>query len=391
MADQLELDRRVAIKVLVADHKPVAARRFAREAKLIAKIESVHVCKVFDVGALESGEPYMVMEMLQGRDLHRVSRKSHRFSVGEVATYMIQAMEALAEAHIQGIVHRDLKPANLFLHRQPDGTRIVKVLDFGISKQTSDLTDLTQTTSILGSPRFIAPEQLRSSKGVDARADIWSLGITMYTLFTGHAAFQASSFNELAISILQDDPEPIDTFRADVPRGLQQAIRRCLAKDREDRFDNVAELALALAPFAKPACRAPLETILRIYDIPPLSAVPARRTTLPDSEVKPPQRSRPWLPALFAALVSSAALGLVTSRELGEDGSVVLVASPIVRGSEQLTGRPAPAVLPPKPPPLPQPLLSSTAKPTAKPPPCRGPSAFTRDSMGKYVLKKACR
>mgnify|MGYP001062724726 FL=1 len=186
------LDERVALKFLLPEAlaNQEAVQRFLREARAAVKIRSEHVARVTDVGTLESGAPYMVMEYLDGVDLARYLESRGPLPVPEAVEYMLQACEALAEAHALGIVHRDLKPANLFRIERVDGTPSIKLLDFGISKVIAHQVALTQTSSMLGSPLYMAPEQMTSSKHVDARADVWALGIILFELVTGEPPFQ---------------------------------------------------------------------------------------------------------------------------------------------------------------------------------------------------------
>ena len=249
-ADHLQLQQTVAIKLMKAGAGGVALERFKREARLVARLQSHHVCRVLDVGALDSGEPFIVMEMLEGGDLGQVLDERGAFTPQQVADYVLQALDAIGEAHLLGVVHRDLKPGNLFLTKGVDGAPFVKVLDFGISKAASQDDGLTATGEILGSPRFMAPEQMRKAKDVDTRADIWAIGAVMYELLTDRAAFEAETVAELLVLILQEDPEPLSRLRPELPPGLVAVVERCLQKDAEDRFANVAELAMALEPFA---------------------------------------------------------------------------------------------------------------------------------------------
>jgi serine/threonine protein kinase len=172
--------------------------------------------------------------------------------IADVIDWVLQALEGLAEAHALGIVHRDIKPANLFLSRRRDGTSIVKVLDFGVSKHypVSDPTPtLTVTSSIIGSPLYTAPEQLRNAKSVDARADIWALGVVLYELLAGRPPFQGDNVASLFIAILERPPPSLRRRRAEVPPELEKVVMRCLSQDPEERFQDVADLAEALAPF----------------------------------------------------------------------------------------------------------------------------------------------
>jgi serine/threonine-protein kinase len=264
-AHHLSLDEKVAIKLLLpgALGSPSAVARFAREARAAFKIKSEHVARVIDVGELETGAPYMVMEYLEGRDLSSLLMEQGAIAVDTAALYVLQACEALAEAHSLGIVHRDIKPANLFLANRPSGPPAIKVLDFGISKLTlsSENANLTKTMAVMGSPLYMSPEQMQSSKNVDARSDIWSLGIVLYELVTGQAPFQADTLPELVLAVVQREPPALETMQSDLPPGFTAVVRRCLAKDPSVRYATVGELAADLAPFGPPEGRASLDRI----------------------------------------------------------------------------------------------------------------------------------
>jgi serine/threonine protein kinase len=267
------LERRVAIKFLLSDfvNHPEATQRFMREARAAVKIQSEHVARVIDVSTLETGAPFMVMEFLQGSDLSQTIDARGPLAVEDTALYVIQACEALAEAHAHGIIHRDLKPANLFLSEQADGSRKIKVLDFGISK-TLAATDpglvgsLTRTASMMGSPLYMSPEQMRSARDVDHRTDIWALGVILYEALTGNPPFSGGSIPEISAKVLLDDPCPMQHKRQDLPPALVNATARAMQKQPEKRFANVGELALALLPFAPPSAGSNVERILRVLD-----------------------------------------------------------------------------------------------------------------------------
>ncbi|WP_437769277.1 protein kinase [Sorangium sp. So ce764] len=251
----LELEQRVAMKFLhsLRSDGGDPAERFRREARALARIKSEHVARVLDVGSLEGGMPYMVMEFLEGNDLAHEIRTRGPLPVMEAVGYMLQALDAMAEAHATGIVHRDLKPANLFLSLRPDGDRVIKVLDFGISKSllgiSRDQVALTQTASLLGSPLYMSPEQVRSAKDVDTRADIWSLGVILYEMLTGRTPYDGDSVAQLFHALLYENAAPVAQLRPDVPRELDAVVMHCLAKEREQRWANVGDLAAALLPF----------------------------------------------------------------------------------------------------------------------------------------------
>jgi eukaryotic-like serine/threonine-protein kinase len=245
------LGERVAIKLLYEDAatEPKVIERFLREARAAARLRSEHVVRVSDVGVLDNGTPYLIMEFLDGRDVASELSRRGPLPVAEAIDYVLQACEALAEAHAGGIVHRDLKPANLFLASRPGGTRIVKIIDFGIAKSEESASSLTATSGTIGSPMYMSPEQIRSPKTVDQRGDVWSLGVTCYELLTGRLPFSAESVHSALASIVVDSPLPLQSARADLPKALEAALLPCFEKDRNRRYANVGELAQALAPF----------------------------------------------------------------------------------------------------------------------------------------------
>lgn len=268
-ARDIELDDRVAIKLLLpaALERPDIVARFRREARAAVKIKSEHIARVIDVGSLDDGSPFIVMEYLEGYDLSKPIRKNGRLSIPVAVDYVLQACEALAEAHVLGIVHRDIKPPNLFLTLRADGSPCIKVLDFGISKvigglDTPDGVDvpeatLTQTSVVLGSPRYMAPEQISKPKSVDARADIWGIGTTFYRLVTGVAPYEGSTLPEIFAAILMTPggPPPIHQRVPDAPVELDAVIRRCVRINPAERWANIGDLATALAPFGTQAAK----------------------------------------------------------------------------------------------------------------------------------------
>jgi serine/threonine-protein kinase len=262
-AHHIQLDEKVAIKFLLpqALASPETVARFAREARAAVKIKSEHVARVSDVGTLESGAPYMVMEYLHGGDLSDWLKQHGALPIEQAIEFVLQACEAIAEAHAIGIVHRDLKPSNLFVTRRADGSMTVKVLDFGISKTTGRDMQMTATSSIMGSPLYMSPEQMQSSKDVDARSDIWSIGIVLYELLTGDSPFQADTMPQLVLGIMSSPPPPLRNKRPEAPAGLEQVILKCLDKDRGRRFQTVGELALALMDFAPKRSKISVERI----------------------------------------------------------------------------------------------------------------------------------
>lgn len=255
-ARHLSLGQTVAIKVLlpieVSDDASSAIPRFLREARAAAGLKSEHVVRIFDVDTLPSGLPYMVMERLSGQDLRRVVKGGGPLPVEQAVDFVLQAADAIGEAHSTGIVHRDLKPSNLFLTHHTDGRPWVKVLDFGISKASHDPTTdtaLTVSRAMIGSPMYMSPEQVRDAKSVDGRSDIWSLGVILHELLTAKPAFRGESLPAICAAIAADQPQSLAAERPDVPPALVAIVERCLEKDPARRFQSVDELRAALQPF----------------------------------------------------------------------------------------------------------------------------------------------
>lgn len=260
-ATHLELDEPIALKFLRREMMQNAdiVERFAQEARAAVKLKTEHVARVIDVGR-HGDVPFMVMELLQGRDLQRVVTDDGPLPMDLAIELMIHACEALAEAHGRGIVHRDVKPENLFVLER-DGLLSLKMLDFGISKvalsgRVSDI-DLgaRRTATIMGSPYYMSPEQIRATHEVDHRADLWSLGATLFEVLTGRTAFVGATFTELMFNIVDHRHQQLRTFRPDLPLELEEVVDRCLEKTRERRFQSAGELALALLPFTRSRAR----------------------------------------------------------------------------------------------------------------------------------------
>lgn len=253
-----QLNQLVAIKVLKreAASNEALVGRFHREAQHAAALQSEHVARVFDVGVTAAGGlPYLVMEHLEGEDLGAIIERKEMLPHQLIVDYALQAVDALAQAHANGIVHRDLKPSNLFIAQRPDGSTALKVVDFGISKafEQQDAQDKILTgKALLGSPSYMAPEQIRQAGSVDPRSDIWSLGVTMYELLSGKLPFDGEGVGEVLAAVLMYDAEPLAVIAPHVDPVLANVVERCIKRERDDRFPNVGELATALVPFASP-------------------------------------------------------------------------------------------------------------------------------------------
>jgi eukaryotic-like serine/threonine-protein kinase len=318
LATDEQLERKVAIKFLLpqyAQHHE-AAPRFLREARAAVKIRSEHVARVIDVGTMENGAPYMVMEYLEGKDLAAVLDERQRLPVEEAVAHVLEACDAIAEAHSVGIVHRDLKPANLFLTRQPDGSSRIKVLDFGISKAlvtggTGTDPSLTRTSSMMGSPLYMSPEQMKSAKNVDPRTDVWALGVILYELLTGEPPFNAESIPELSAKVLLEEPVAIRATRPDVPEALEAAVKRALAKDTAQRFPTVADLAHAIAPFGPARTRANVERASRVLKVSGMASVTSEAGAPPTASTEYARTAAAWADSAGAASTQTRGRGAV--------------------------------------------------------------------------------
>lgn len=269
-AEHTHLGHRVALKVLRAgalEHKE-SVERFLREGRIVARIQSEHVARVSDVGTLKSGVPYLVMEFLEGSDLSKIlKQRGEPLALGDAVDFTLQICEALAHAHTLGVVHRDMKPANIYVTSRVDGTPLLKVLDFGISKSSTygeGQDELTMTAALMGTPRYMSPEQIHDSRLVDARTDIWALGTILYEMLTLERCFQAPSVAFTCVKILQQEPTPLTELRPDLPPQIAEIVARCLRKEPTERWLHVGELAEAIAPFGAPDAPAIAARISRV-------------------------------------------------------------------------------------------------------------------------------
>ncbi|HEU4726533.1 MAG TPA: serine/threonine-protein kinase, partial [Kofleriaceae bacterium] len=341
-------------------------QRFLREAQAAVRLKSEHVARVIDVGALETGAPYMVLEYLEGSDLSSFPRS--QLSIGGIVDLMLQACEALAEAHSLGIVHRDIKPANFFITRGADGVPLLKVLDFGISKAPMAGSNLTATQSVMGTPAYMSPEQMRSSRDVDHRSDIWALGIVLYELLQGAPPFGGDTFSSMVIKVVTD---PLPRLTVHLPGELDAIVYRCLEKDPANRFQNVAELAQALASYAQSDTQAAI-SVQRTRSIvgleaqrssvepgPARRAIPSTISGAAGSRTSPPAGGRRW--PMFAAL--GVVVGVIAIAIVASSGGKAGPASDGKRPEVLVPG-----VAPPAAAPSPAPAPVAATPPAATPP-----------------------
>ena len=337
------LQQTVAIKILLPDvaANAGATARFINEARAAARIRGENVAIVTDVGALDDGSAYMVLEYLEGEDLEDYASRIGPLNPPEAVDFVLQALQALAQAHTLGFVHRDIKPSNLFLSKRHDGSTIVKVLDFGISKaprlSESSEGHATSTRTVLGSPYYMAPEQARSARSVDPRADQWAIGVTLYRFLTGELPFGGETLTELLLEIVEATPLRPRSYRPELPEGLEAVVLRCLKKDRAERFANVAELAQALRPYAGSEGPA-VERISRTMGI-VRSAAPA---PAPAPVPVPPPAEATATPAYAetssSVVVASAGSTIVGKPASSGRGTAATMPAPPMPGGGSLVG-----------------------------------------------------
>ena len=381
LARHLRLDEDVALKFLLptALAKPDIVTRFEREARALVKLKSPHVARVLDVEVTPSGVPFMVMEYLDGQTLAGLVRGGAALPVELVVDYLLQACEAVAEAHALGIVHRDLKPGNLFLTSGADGSPVVKVLDFGVSKigaldgTSSDVE--TKPDAIVGSPPYMSPEQLRSSKDVDARSDVWSLGVCLFELTTGRMPFAAQNLHEHYTKLMVEPPPLPGQVRTDLPPELDAIVEKCLQRDPAARYASVAELARALARLAPDGARSAerIERTLTAARPPrPSPSLPAPPIALPLSgalssasiartRLTDRQRTRRvWRTVLVVGALVVAAVAAVVAMRAGSRSNAA--SAPAPQAPPSSAAAPPVAVTA-----APEPTVSASAPPPAAP------------------------
>ena len=245
-ARQLRLDKRVAIKVLARElaANGEALLRFHREAEITSTLGHPHIINVFDFGTTENGQPFLVMEYLEGEDLANLIHRKHAISLRAAVRITKQVASALAETHAKGVVHRDLKPANLFIMRV-QGEDFTKVLDFGISKVRAASTALTNASTLMGTPMYMAPEQAKGDTELDHLTDQWALACITYEMLAGRPPFIGDDTAALLYQVVHEEPGRLSNFVKDLPPEVERVVRRALAKEPSERFPNVTAFARA--------------------------------------------------------------------------------------------------------------------------------------------------
>lgn len=356
---------RHALKLLTQASR-TAAERFLREGRAASTLGGRRIPAIHDQGE-HGGVPYMVLELLDGEDLDRRLAKRGRLPIDEAADFVIEACAALAPAHAHGFVHRDIKPANLFVARKK-GRDMIVLLDFGVAKDHKAGV-LTATNSVLGSPQFISPEQLLSSRDVDHRADIWSLGATLFELLTGAAAFPGRSLPDLCTAILRQPPRSLRELRSDAPAGLASLLRDCLRKSPDERPDDVGVLAKGLSAFATERGRAVLPEVAK-----GLRTIKTFRLQFPeDPDPEGLAETKVASGASTSALESTLALSELAETEYGVPAPPSVPGAPSMASGLQMAARsasaaprPAGAHAPPAQAPAPSPQVAAAPAPMAK-------------------------
>jgi serine/threonine protein kinase len=366
-AMHMDLGCQVAIKVMRPElaQNEEAVSRLLIEARAAASIRSEHVARVLDVGRLESGAPFLVLEYLEGRDLSQILSKVGQLASHIAVDFVLQTCQALSEAHGAGVVHRDLKPENLFLSHRADGTPVVKVLDFGISKRlTREGREAARTnpSELLGSPLYMAPEQMRGSRDIDARADIWSLGVVLYELCTGQSPFFGETIPAICARVIGIEPVAPRSLNASLPSGLEAIILRCLRKEREQRPADIAELATALAAYgssdADAYARSALRVLTNVRTNPAIPAPTSERTPTALSATlavlgqglyrRNPRRFRTRVQLASATLACATLLGSALTLRAGHANETATrgsLAQNIAQSPPELASHPLPNAL----------------------------------------------
>jgi serine/threonine-protein kinase len=254
-AEHLGLSRQVAVKVLSPSQakKRVAVKRFQQEARAAGAIGHPNICEVYDLGLLDDGSPYLVMEKLVGQTLAERIAREGGLPFDDIVEIASQVLSGLIAAHEKGIVHRDIKPENIFLARRPGSPPIIKLLDFGVSKmmaefQTSeDALDLTRTGMVMGTPYYMSPEQARGERNLDGRVDVYACGVVMYEALTGKRPFLAPNYNALLLAIINTSPKPIREVRPATPPELEAIVMRAMERIRADRYASAQQMLRELA------------------------------------------------------------------------------------------------------------------------------------------------
>lgn len=325
------LGQRFAMKTLHPGSQGAdESRRFLTEAKVTALLDNDHIVKTVDFGVLPDGSSFSVMEYLEGEDLQTRLQRSKRLPADEAVKYILQACVGLAGAHRDGVVHRDLKPANLFLATKRGGAPVLKILDFGIAKNYLLNQSITSSDAIFGTPTHMSPEQLRASKNVDHRADLWALGVILYELVTGELPFDSISAAMYFGEVLHKEPRPMSMFGVQ-NAALESVIMRLLKKDPNERVSDVVALAAELAPFASFEGRALSEEVAAVMRANHDSSVGAGGGGLSHAPTEPAISANARIPET-PQIASDTQNGVVATPNRDERGKHAKIFVPVALG-----------------------------------------------------------
>ncbi len=361
------IGKRLAIKCLHAQYtsNKEVVERFYREANAATAVGNEHIIEVTDVGEFDDGAPFIVMEFLEGIEFGKLIEREGSLRIGRLVHIVTQVCGALSAAHTRGIVHRDMKPENIYLIRRGHDDDFVKVLDFGISKMREQNEavggSLTKTGMALGTPYYMPPEQAQGVRDLDHRADVYAVGVILYQGLTGRLPFDADSYPALMVKILTEPAAPPRLFRQDLPEPLEQLVLRAMSKDRALRFQNMEELAAALAPFAGMNDAPVMLSSLRPPGTAETTPFTWTQKRAAENAGTLPSLAAPAKPKRLGLLVGGAALGLVLVAAVGflaRGSKAPPTAAPIPREAPL----PVPASVP-----APQPAAQPTAAPVAQP------------------------
>ena len=374
LAEHLVLDTRVVVKLMSEglENRADVLARFAREAMIAAQVKSPHVVQVFDSGTTTSGTPFIVMELLEGKDLGKWLLEHGPMPAHELVPIMIQIAKALSKAHRVGVVHRDIKPENIFLMETEGGEPFVKLLDFGTAKVKKEGVSSTDTGQVLGTPLYMSPEQILGEKEVDHRTDVWSLGVVAFEALTGRVPFEAATMAGLALAI-HSEPPTLTSLRPELPRALDEWFARVCARDVAARFQSVRDAADA---FVRATTGAPMAEPFESIAIRPITprpqrvAAPALRSTLP----KPGEESKRVNMAFGIVVAAAVAVGGIIVATSSSRSSSAAQDAPAATTTTAAATTPVPAPEPPK---APEPVQTVTEKapPKPNPPMTKGPRA----------------